>query len=419
MTVASLEFLLCLWTGSAIVFRLPAGAARRAALLLADLVVLWLLLPNLASALFLGLVLLSGYGVGQALRARPRTWLFGLYLAALLAAFVVAQKYTFLDAIGAGALLRHPIAVAGLSYVLFRQIHYLVDALQGQIASTSPAAYLAYQINLFALLAGPIQRFQEFEPGWRDPRPHLTDRHDLLRAHFRVLIGVVKVAAIAAVLQYVRDKAWLQLLDGAAAPLPPGALQVLPRFAAAFYGYPAYVYFNFSGYCDIVIGGAALVGQTLPENFDRPYLSRNLLDFWTRWHRTLGFFIRDYLFGPMYKLVAERLPRQAPSLAFLCYFVAFFLAGVWHGSTVNFAIFGLLHGAGASTVKLWEMGIVKRSGRAGLRRYLASEPVRWAAIGLTLHYVAFAMLYFADAPGNVATALRLVGAALRPQGAGS
>lgn len=414
MTVASLEFLLALWIGSAVFFHLPAGTARRAALLVANLVVLWLLLPNLASALFLAAFIATGFLVGESLRARPRRALFAIYLVLLLAAFVVAQKYAFLAAFASGRLLQHAIAVTGLSYMLFRQIHYLVDAREGQIPRTSWGAYLNYQINLFALLAGPIQRFQEFEPAWRDPRPILADRHEVLRAHGRILVGVIKVAAIAFVLLYVRDKAWTQLLGMAAAPSPPGRLAVLARFAAAFYGYPAYVYFNFSGYCDIVIGGAALFGLRLPENFDRPYLSRNILDFWSRWHQTLGFFIRDYLFMPVYKTIAERLPRQASSLAFLCYFFAFLLAGVWHGSTANFAVFGALHGLGASATKLWEMLITKRSGRAGLRRYLASAPIRWTAIAVTGHYVCFAMLYFPETPARVLTALRLLGAALWP-----
>src|SRR5206468_5283020 len=126
----------------------------------------------------------------------------------------------------------------------------------------------------------------------------------------------------------------------------------------------------------------------------RPWLSRNVLYFWTRFHRTLGFWVRDYLFMPMYKGIAERSPRWAPSLAFLCYFAAFFLAGIWHGATAGFAVFGLLQGAGASAAKLWEMRITQRRGRAGLRRYLESQPIRVAAIVATLHYYAFSVLFF-------------------------
>ena len=186
------------------------------------------------------------------------------------------------------------------------------------------------------------------------------------------------------------------------------------QFAAIFYLYPLYIYSNFSGYCDIVIAGAALLGIKLPENFDRPYLSRNILDFWTRWHRTLGLWIRDYLFTPMYKSIAERNPSRAPSLAFACYFVAFVVAGIWHGIALNFLIFGLLHGAGASATKLWETFLIKKRGRPFLKRYMQSRPVRIAAIVVTLHYAAFTMLFFSGSLTKCLRPIKVLIEALRP-----
>ena len=111
------------------------------------------------------------------------------------------------------------------------------------------------------------------------------------------------------------------------------------------YLYLFYLYMNFSGYCDIVIAGASLVGLRLPENFNQPFLARNILDYWSRWHITLGHWIRDYLFTPFYKAGAERFPAILSAVAVIGYFVAFTLAGIWHGSTWNFLIYGLLHGA--------------------------------------------------------------------------
>jgi D-alanyl-lipoteichoic acid acyltransferase DltB (MBOAT superfamily) len=412
MTVASIEFLLCLLLAAAVFFHLPPGRTRRAALAAANLAFLGTLLPNLAAALALAVFLLSGYAVAMAVRARPRRALLAAYLAALLAAFVLVQRYAFLEPLVPARLLEHPIAIAGLSYMLFRQIHFLVDALQEQIPEVSLWSYVNYQTNLFALLAGPIQRYQDFHKYWRDPAPILAGRHEILGAWLRVFLGVVKIAGVAAVLLFARDRLWSQLLEAASAPGHAGGAAVLLKFALVFYLYPAYVYFNFVGYCDIVIGGATLFGQRLPENFDRPYLSRNILDFWTRWHRTLGFWVRDYLFMPMYKAIAERAPRQAGSLAFACYFVAFLLAGMWHGTTASFAVFGLLHGLGASAAKVWEALIIRRSGRPGLRRYLDSQPARWTAIFATGHYVCFSMLFFSAELGECRAVLGAVGAAL-------
>ncbi len=376
----------------------------------------YLLIPNLPSGVFLAGFLLSGYAVAMFLRSRPGRIVFAAYLVALLTTFMVLQKYAFLDALLPAHVLEHPFNIVGLSYMLFRHIHFLVDSMQGQIKSPSLLAYLNYQLNLLTLLAGPIQRYQAFQEYWRHPEPILDDRYALLKTHLRILTGVIKIAAIAAVFLFVRDKLWSQLLDAHRAPQLWTRLGFVVKFALVFYVYPAYVYFNFAGYCDIVIGAGALLGQKLPENFVRPYLSRNVLDFWTRWHRTLGFWIRDYLFMPMYKFIAERKPRMAPSLAFVCYFVAFFFVGVWHGTTANFAVFGLLHGLGASGVKLWEMLLMRRFGRPGLLLYLESRLVRWLAIFATLHYVCFSMLFFSAQLTECMSVLRLLGTVLSPSG---
>ena len=111
-----------------------------------------------------------------------------------------------------------------------------------------------------------------------------------------------------------------------------------------------------------------------------------MIDFWTRQHMSLSFWIRDYLFSPLYKSFAQRWPQQAASLAFVCYFVAMFLAGVWHGASFNFVIFGLLHGAGVSTVKLWEMFLTRTIGCAGVKEYLQQPVVRRGRYGAYVEF---------------------------------
>jgi D-alanyl-lipoteichoic acid acyltransferase DltB (MBOAT superfamily) len=118
-----------------------------------------------------------------------------------------------------------------------------------------------------------------------------------------------------------------------------------------------------------------------------------MIDFWTRWHRTLSFWIRDYLFTPLYIAIARRQPGWAPSLAFVCYFIALFLAGVWHGATWNFVVFGVLNGLGVSAAKVWENAIIARSGRKGLRAYLANQPIRWIACIATIHFVCLTQVF--------------------------
>lgn len=397
MNVVSIEFFVPLLLVTGLFFFLPGHRARRFLLTLLNAAFLYTLVDDWGDAAAMGVFLATGYAVVRLTERHPSRRVAAVYIALLLAAFVYVKGYVFLQPVVGARALAHGIEVAGFSYMLFRQIHLLVDVLQRQVRGVGPLGYLNYQLNLFAILAGPIQRYQNFEAYWRNPEPLLTRTGGLLAAYLRILYGVIEVAAIGTFFMLVYDRSYDRIVE-AGASTSTGAL--LLHFLALLYAYPLYLYFNFAGYCDVVIGGAALIGLRLPENFDRPYLSRNLIDFWSRWHRTLGFWVRDYVFTPMYKGIAERWPRFAPSAAFGCYFAAFFLVGVWHGSTLNFVVFGLLQGAGVSAAKLWEQSLIRRGGRKALRRYLASTPIRVVAIAATLHYVALSVLFF---PGDMET----------------
>jgi D-alanyl-lipoteichoic acid acyltransferase DltB (MBOAT superfamily) len=237
-------------------------------------------------------------------------------------------------------------------------------------------------------------------------RPQLLDRHAVVQAYMRLFVGVLKVAGLAVLCLRFHQR-FADWFDGVEAGQIPFTIRGAAfRGVATFYLFPAYIYLNFSGSCDIVIAGALLCGMRLPENFDQPYLARNMIDFWNRWHRTLSFWIRDYLFTPMYKALAERWPRQAGTISFLAYFVALFLAGVWHGSTWNFVVFGVLQGLGVSAAKVWENRIIRARGRSGLRRYLGSRPIRALAVGTTFHFACFTFLFFSE--GMYARLLRVV-----------
>ncbi len=168
------------------------------------------------------------------------------------------------------------------------------------------------------------------------------------------------------------------------------------EFLVVFYFYPIYLYCNFAGYCDIVIAASRFFGMKLPENFNRPWLARNVLDFWNRWHITLGAWIRDYLFMPMYKPVVERWPKRAPSLAWVFFFLAFVVAGAWHGGTANFLIYGALQGLGASAAKIYENAIIAARGRKGWKEYMKSPGMRFAAILLHLHFQCITLLFFSQ-----------------------
>jgi alginate O-acetyltransferase complex protein AlgI len=401
MSVSSVEFILFVLVLAAIYPWVPGKLARQMLLALCNAVVLYWACFDSTTAMgwtlaILAAFLLSGYAMGKLLRRRPNGSLLAGYLIILICVFVYLKKYSFLQSILPASILAHPISIIGLSYMLFRQIHFLVDAMQGQIEAPSLWTYLNYQLNLTALLAGPIQRYQDFARYWDASELVVRSGPELIAAYQRIFWGVIKAALIGSLCMsvYKSSYATLQLELSGKAQWVVTRRSVIHYFVEMFYAYPAFVYFDFSGYCDIVIGAAVLLGMRLPENFNRPYLSRNTIDFWTRQHMTLSFWIRDYLFTPMYKAIVERRPSSAMPAAIGCYFVAFLVAGIWHGSTMNFVVFGLLHGAGVSWAKIWETMIIRLGGRAGLKRYLQLQSVRIAAIALTVNFICFTFIFF-------------------------
>jgi D-alanyl-lipoteichoic acid acyltransferase DltB (MBOAT superfamily) len=340
-------------------------------------------MPDAVRVLTLVGFVLSGYLMGHVLVRKPSTGALAAYIVALTIAFVILKKYSFLQLVAGDTLISHAIDLIGLSFIFFRQIHYVVDVKQGEIKEIRLWPYLSYQLNPFTLFAGPIQRYQRFQEDWQTLTPHLKDAHALRMALLRILLGVVKVSFIG--------DAFLQIAEGTGY-VPDGTPDSVQRILL-FYCYPAFVYFNFVGYCDIVIAAASMFGIRVPENFDRPYLARNMIDFWNRWHRSLSFWIRDYIFTPLYMFIARRRPKWAANSVFLCYFVALFLAGVWHGATWNFVIFGILNGIGVAAAKLWENYLIARGGRKGLREYLASRPIRIIAGIATVHFVCLTQVF--------------------------
>lgn len=288
MNVPSLQFLAAIFLLSTTFIVLPGRQSRQILLAACNAGFLCLLIPNAASWAALGVFLLSGYFTARVLEQWPSRILFCAYLVALVAAFLIIKKYEFATLYLPSLIAAHAVSIVGLSYMLFRQVHFLVDATQGQIERMSLWTYANYQLGLFTLLSGPIQRYQDFQSQWEELGPVLPDNCAVQLAYFRLLIGVVKMAVIATAFFVVYQRS-AEALGQQQPTLSRSA--AVGYFLGVLYFYPLYLYLNFSGYCDIVIAGASLVGIKLPENFEQPYLSRNVIDYWTRWHRTLGFWI--------------------------------------------------------------------------------------------------------------------------------
>jgi alginate O-acetyltransferase complex protein AlgI len=254
----------------------------------------------------------------------------------------------------------------GVSFVTFTLTAFVVDTYNSKFPPTSaPTTVLAYVLFFPHLIAGPILRPIELIPQLEHPR-----RAFVLRAAPAVAIftlGLVKKLIVADPIAELVDAVYGK------ASLPSGMEALF-----AIYGFAAQIYCDFSGYTDMAIGLALLLGARLPNNFARPYCSASIIEFWRRWHITLSFWLRDYLY---IALGGSRLGRTREVINIL---ITMALGGLWHGANWTFVIWGILHGIGVSFVH------VLRSALPRVTRQIPS----WVGILVTFHFVTFAWIFF-------------------------
>ncbi|MDP6774227.1 MAG: MBOAT family O-acyltransferase [Rhodospirillales bacterium] len=307
--------------------------------------------------------------------------------------FIYLRQYAWAEI---AEWLRHPVTIVGISYMLFRVVHLVVDAPYLGHLPFSPGRYAGYVTAFWTLLSGPIQRYEAFSQGLSTiGRP---SREECLRAAHRVVNGLIKAFLIAPV-----------FLKGANLEGLTAANAGWLDLAIVFYSYPIYIYLNFSGYTDIMIAVSRLCGMTtMPENFNRPYLAHNVQDFWTRWHMSFGTWIRHYVFTPLSKrLVTLGGPRWAGPMMALAVMATFVVVGAWHGTTSNFIVFGLLHGLAIVVNGVWRSVLKAYMGKSRLKAFSQYPLVRGASVFLCFHYVCATMVFF---PNSVSSVLAALGA---------
>ncbi len=365
---------------------LPSPRGRAAVLLGASMVFLGSYVQSWYEVLPFAGFLLAGYACIELLRrSRARAGLVACVVM-MVGAFVLLKQYSFL---GAEARLPFPYLTVGLSYVLFRLLHLMVDAQQGELSERLPVlSFVNYSINFLSFTAGPVQLYPDFAAS--QAAPLSLTRAQVADAFARVVWGFVKVAVLSAILNYAFAALSPRLLGSSGAVAGGGAVALFALTAAV---YTAYLYANFSGYMDIVIGLGALAGVRLPENFDRPFRARSFLELWTRWHITLSNWFKLYVFNPLLKALAKRYPSgaAAPYLAVLAFFVTFLIMGLWHGSTSVFAIYGLFLALGASVNKWWQVFATARFGKKVYKAWAERPVVVYVSRGLTFAYFAVAL----------------------------
>jgi alginate O-acetyltransferase complex protein AlgI len=306
-------------------------------------------------------------------RAGSRWCVFGIVQALVL---LIAFKYltfavtTWNDlsvALGLPPLAAVPrlLLPLGISFFTFEFVHFAADSYRGRIERTPLAEYGAFILFFPSMVAGPIKRFQDFGPKLRGAR---FDATMAAQGITRILVGLVKKHLVADTFAL-----WAAKLNG------PGLYAAhWHQIVGWILAYGVQIYFDFSGYSDIAIGSGYLFGITIPENFNWPYVSQNIVEFWRRWHISLSTWIRDYVYIP---LGGSRRGEGRTALNLL---IAFTVSGIWHGAAYNFAAWGLWHGVMLVIHRQWS----RRAPR------LAAHVPAFAAIALTFVTVNLGWAFF-------------------------
>ncbi len=336
-----------------------------------DLAALWLALASLFfygwwNPAFVALLVASivgNFGAGRLIARAPPRRKRHLLLAAIGADLVLLGVFKYANFfigiandVGASILPLDIVLPMGISFFTFTQIAFLVDVYQGVAHEFDFVRYLLFVTWFPHLIAGPVIHHKQVMPQFAEPQTYRPNLESLSVGLTLFSLGLFKKVVIAD-----------QLAPYANAVFHSAATGGHPMLLGAWIGALAYalqLYFDFSGYSDMAIGLSRMFNVRLPLNFDSPYKSANIIDFWRRWHMTLSAFLRSYLYIPLGGNRKGRVRRHLNLLATML------LGGLWHGAGWNFLFWGGLHGVYLVINHAWQSLTRSHGVRAGrLARY--------------------------------------------------
>jgi membrane protein involved in D-alanine export len=270
----------------------------------------------------------------------------------------------------------HELGFVGISYITFRALDVIFCLRDKVIGRPGAVDFVGFLFFFPTVSAGPIDRYRRFAADWKRQRTRQKFLSDLDLAVHRLFRGFLYKFIIAELIK----RYWL---DRFASSPSFGAL------AGYAYAYSLYLFFDFAGYSAFAIAFSCLLGIHTPENFNRPFLARNIQDFWNRWHITLSFWFRDHVY--MRFLLSARRGGWIANrhlIATLGYFLAFGLMGLWHGFQVHFILYGIYQAtllSGFHMFSEWNKSHV----------WPTNHPLwRAAAVFVTFHFVCLGFLIF-------------------------
>ena len=368
------EFWICALIGAVAIRTSPNSVSKRVSFFIVNLLFLALLFTPLPIITFGVIFFLLNF-------AKDRLYVL---LASILGVLFVAHKRPDLvqslqsslpaifDAMHV-ELLNPILAMLGLSYLMLRVIELAVAVFEKRHPAPGIIDAVNYLVPFHMIAMGPIQSFDDFNKE-KDVVDEPLSFDEALKAVERIARGLFKKFVVAyfidsLLLTGFQSDGWYLFFE----------IQVF-----AFW-----IYLDFSAYMDVVIGVGRLMGVSTPENFNRPYLSRNITVFWERWHITLSMFIRRNIFVPI-QLYVARKARDKNSLlpASLAFMVSFVLCGMWHGLTWTFFLWGLLHALALVICNAYKSILRSMLKADQLKQYNNSFAIRSVATIITFEFIA-------------------------------
>jgi len=259
------------------------------------------------------------------------------------------------------------ILPVGISFYTFQSLSYVIDMYKKKIKPVANIIDYGFFVTFFPqLVAGPIVRASHFIP--QIYQNYSVSKEDFNRAVFLILNGLIKKMIIS---DYISINFVDRVFDS---PLSYSGFENL----TAIFGYGIQIYCDFSGYTDIAIGLALLLGFRIPLNFNSPYKARNIADFWQRWHISMTSWFRDYIFMPVAFKFSKGLKKQKYGVIKADYIIYFFAAlftflvtGLWHGAAWRFVLWGGIHGVWLVAHRFWITHIRKKKKKSSVNRFFS------------------------------------------------
>lgn len=340
------------------------------------------------SLLFLGLIFygnaeaflfIGGYLIWQyllirgylALRKNGKSFpLFALSIVLSVAPLIWVKLVPLLQ-------VKHGVGFLGISYLTFKAVQILIETHDGQIKEVKLRAYLSFLIFFPTLTSGPIDRYRRFLKDEEQPPDKAACKELFYAGINRIFRGFLYKFIIA----YLINAYWLHL--------PLHQTKTALSALSYMYAYSMYLFFDFAGYSAFAVGLSYLMGIRTPENFNKPFLSRNIKEFWNRWHMSLSFWFRDYVYMRIvFFLTKRKTIADKFVISALGYLALFLLMGIWHGLQLHYIVYGLYHA-------LLMIGFEFFAQRSGwFDRWKTRFPVHLLSVIVTFHFVCFGLLIF-------------------------